>query len=85
MSQACDSGVGRGTAAVTVATTDLTVGGLDLEIRDGAPTGAVLAERHGARYTTGIARQALCSGLKFDKLTDLLGSGISVFAYFLEP
>ena len=85
MSQACDSGVGRGVAAVSVTTADLTVSGIDLQIRDGSPTGAVMAERQGARYTTGIARQALCSGLKFDKLRDLSGSGISIFAYFLEP
>lgn len=66
-------------------TDDLTVRGLDIEIRNERADGAVLAERLGARYTTGLMRQALCSGLKFDKLHDTAGSAIAVFAYFLEP
>jgi len=84
MSEPCASTNAHGTTAVAVTTHDITVGGLDIEIRDQRPDGPVLAERRGARYTTGILRQGLCSGLKFDKLRDTAGSGISVFAYFLD-
>jgi len=85
MSEPCTSQTGQGASSVRVATEDLTIRGLDIEIRAGGPSGALLAERAGARYTTGLLRQALCSGLKFDKLRDVSGSGIAVFAYFLEP
>jgi len=85
MSEPCASGSGHGVTAASVSTEDLTVRGIDIEIRDGGPSGAVLAVRVGARYLTGLQRAALCSGLKFDKLTDVSGSGISVFSYFLDP
>ena len=84
MSEACTAQSALGTSSIAVVTEDLTVRGLDIQIRNERPDGAVLAERVGARYTTGIARQALCSGLKFDKFRDT-GSGITTFAYFLEP
>lgn len=84
MSEPCASGSGHGVTAASISTADLTARGIDIEIRDGGPSGSVLAVRMGARYLTGLQRAALCSGLKFDKLTDVSGSGISVFSYFLD-
>ena len=85
MTEPCASTNAHGTMGVAVTTGDITVRGVDIEIRDQRSDGTVLAERTGARYTTGILRQALCSGLKFDKLHDTASSGISVFSYFLDP
>lgn len=83
MTEACPTGNSPTTSSVPITTEDLTIRGLDIQIRNERANGTVLAERLGARYTTRLARLALCSGLKFDKLRDL-GSGITTFAYFLD-
>ena len=85
MDEACTHGAGRGTSGVHLTTNDLTTIGVDLELRDGGPIGRVLAEKLGARYLSGLLRQALCTGLKFDHLRDVSGDGISTFAFFLDP
>lgn len=85
MSETCGVRRGRGDRSVLVTTEDLTDRGIDIEIRDRGPNGPVLARRARARYATGLLRRALCTGLKFDGFTDVAGSGIDSFVYFLEP
>lgn len=82
MSEACAGGRTRQGIAVT--SDDLLTTGIDIELR-ATPNGPVLARRFGARYSRGVTRRALCSGLKFDALTDVGESGIDTFAYFLQP
>ena len=80
MSETCDPQIGRGRTSVTVTTEDLTLLGLDIEIRD--VTGAVLAQKYGAKYPV-LLQPALCIGVSF-ALQDAANSGISTFAFFLE-
>jgi hypothetical protein len=85
MAETCANSAARGRAFAIVSTEDLITRGIDVEVRDGSASGAVLARRDQARYSRGALRRWLCSGLKFDGLTDLSSSGIDTFAFFLDP
>ena len=83
LSECCGNTASFGRASLLVSTEDLTKTGLDIELRNLRPDGPVLARRLGALYATTVNRQALCIGLKFDKMTDISGTGITSFAYVL--
>jgi len=79
MSETCPSS-GRGQKSVAVTTEDLTVRGVDIQVRDAI--GNVVAEKKAAKYVV-IQQAALCIGMTFG-LEPLHGSGVSRFGFFLE-
>ncbi len=81
MSETCDHRARSDQASMGVTTEDLTLAGLDIEIRD--PNGNVLAQKLGAKHPV-LLQLALCIGVTFP-LQDVAGSGISTFAFFLTP
>ena len=79
MAETCDGRARNDQAGVSVTTEDVTLGGIDIEIRDREEN--VLAQKYGAKYSV-LLQPALCIGVTFP-LQAVAGSGISTFAFFL--
>lgn len=78
--EACRNGA-RSIAAIAITSNDLISSGVDLEIREGGPSGAVLAVKTGAKYPDGVNRTALCGGLRMN-FADT--TTVAYVTYFLD-
>ena len=78
--EACEHG-SKGSTSIAVSTKELTNTGVEMVVRVGGPNGSIVAAKANAKYTTGIRRNALCSGLRmnFPK-----GEAIDYVTFFLD-
>jgi hypothetical protein len=79
MAETCDGRARSDQAGVSVTTEDLTLWGVDIEIRES--NGNVLAQKSAAKHAV-LLQPALCIGVTFP-LQAVADSGISTFAFFL--
>jgi hypothetical protein len=72
---------GSNQATVAISTDELVNTGVEMVVRVGGPSGSIIATKPNAKYTTGVRRNALCSGLRMNFPKD---GAIDYVTFFLD-
>jgi hypothetical protein len=77
--EAC-SNRARSPVGIRLTSDELSKEKLLIEVREGGPDGATLAQRHSVPYRDGLQRRGLCGGLKLT----FEASAIAAFTFYLD-